>query len=366
MNLKLFFVVLFACSFSYAQDSLTVQEQAKREINIQAGNPFKSLGYTPKIATLSKGKYLEWHGLDSIVRIGSFLYHVKQKQLWAYEPLNAEDNSVLRPEISSRWISPDPLAEEFYEWSPYTFTNNNPIFFTDPDGRMAIPFDSGDCPPNCDTPNFWEQFKSSVSGFAKGIFGGQADAQNLADNGNIGAAQQIDSKIEQQVTDLQTYADAVSIIPGSGLAEGAVKADNGDIGGGLLSLGLGILDVGTGGSAASLKTGAKVAAKGSGTAFRYVTQGEIQATRSTGLLRGGRAGKTYFTKDLYKSGVKAQQRLSLGGTPTHRLEFQILNKPNLLRNGTKVTPITGQPGLGSEFMTIDPVRIRLINVQPLR
>ncbi|MEM0938687.1 MAG: hypothetical protein AAGI25_02725, partial [Bacteroidota bacterium] len=108
------------------------------------------------------------------------------------------------------------------------------------------------------------------------------------------------------------------------------------------------------------------AAKGSGTAFRYVTQGEIQATRSTGLLRGGRAGETYFTKDLYKSGVKAQQRLSLGGTPTHRLEFQILNKPNLLRNGTKVTPIPGQPGLGSEFMTIDPVRIRLINVQPLR
>lgn len=253
MNLKLFFVVLFACSFSYAQDSLTVQEQAKREINIQAGNPFKSLGYTPKIATLSKGKYLEWHGLDSIVRIGSFLYHVKQKQLWAYEPLNAEDNSVLRPEISSRWISPDPLAEEFYEWSPYTFTNNNPIFFTDPDGRMAIPFDSGDCPPNCDTPNFWEQFKSSVSGFAKGIFGGQADAQNLADNGNIGAAQQIDSKIKQQVTNLQTYADAVSIIPGSGLAEGAVKADNGDIGGGLLSLGLGILDVGTGGSAVGIK-----------------------------------------------------------------------------------------------------------------
>ena len=108
------------------------------------------------------------------------------------------------------------------------------------------------------------------------------------------------------------------------------------------------------------------AAKGSGNAFRYVSQGEIGAIKNTGLLRGGRAGETYFTKDLYKSGLKAQQRLSLGSTPTHRIEFQILNRPTLLRNGTKVTPIPGQPGLGSEFMTLDPVRIRLINVQPLR
>ena len=46
------------------------------------------------------------------------------------------------------------------------------------------------------------------------------------------------------ISDVYTYDEV----------KGAVKADNGDIGGGLLSLGLGILDVGTGGSAVGIKT----------------------------------------------------------------------------------------------------------------
>jgi RHS repeat-associated protein len=40
---------------------------------------------------------------------------------------------------TSLWISVDPLAEETPEWSPYAFCNNNPLFFTDPDGRSASP-----------------------------------------------------------------------------------------------------------------------------------------------------------------------------------------------------------------------------------
>lgn len=33
-----------------------------------------------------------------------------------------------------RWISPDPLMEEYPEWSPYNFTMNNPVRYIDPDG----------------------------------------------------------------------------------------------------------------------------------------------------------------------------------------------------------------------------------------
>ncbi|MDC2615792.1 MULTISPECIES: hypothetical protein [Bacteroides] len=106
--------------------------------------------------------------------------------------------------------------------------------------------------------------------------------------------------------------------------------------------------------------------KGGTTAFRYMTEGELKAIQNTGLLRGGRAGETFWTKDLYKSASSAQNRLALPSTPTLRVEFEILNNPTLLRNGVKVLPANGMMGKGAEFMTLDPVKVNLINWQPLK
>lgn len=140
---KYYFLLLCFLTFSVlsAQEKLSKEEQARREKNIQAGNPFAKFGYKGKVATLSKGKYLEVHDLDSIVTIGSIRYHVDRKQIVGNIVIDTTD-MYARPigDTPSRWLSPDPLSEEFPSWSPYSFSFNNPLFFKDPDGRAPLPY----------------------------------------------------------------------------------------------------------------------------------------------------------------------------------------------------------------------------------
>lgn len=122
-----------------AQEKLSKEEKERREKNIQAGNPFKQFGYKGKVATLSKGKYLEVHDLDSIVTIGSVRFHVDKKEIVGLVYEDASMGADSRPigDVPSRWLSPDPLSEEYRRWSPYTYGVDNPVRFTDPDGMSV-------------------------------------------------------------------------------------------------------------------------------------------------------------------------------------------------------------------------------------
>lgn len=129
-------ICLFSLGFLSAQEKLTKEEKARRDKNIQAGNPFAKFGSKVKIATLSKGKYLEFHDLDSIVIIGTIRWHVYKNKIVG-DIIIDSINPDARPigDVAGLWISPDPLSEEFPSWSPYSFSFNNPIRFVDPDGR---------------------------------------------------------------------------------------------------------------------------------------------------------------------------------------------------------------------------------------
>lgn len=135
---------LILCLFSFgvlsAQEELSKEEKERRERNIQAGNPFAKFGYKAKVATLSKGKYLEVHDLDSIVTIGTTRWHVDKNKIVGdivIDSLNPDARPI--GDVAGRWFSVDPLSEEFSNWSPYNFVYNNPLNYIDPDGRSGEP-----------------------------------------------------------------------------------------------------------------------------------------------------------------------------------------------------------------------------------
>ncbi|WP_143569824.1 hypothetical protein [Tenacibaculum agarivorans] len=161
--------------YAQKEDALSPEEKAKREKNIQAGNPFKKFGYKPKIATLSKGKYLELHDLDSIVPIGSVMYNVNTQKIVSFKQIDTLglSEATLEPEVISRWFSPDPLAEEFPDKSPYNFVNNNPIRFVDPTGLapedIIIHFTDADGNKQTHTYQFGQEYKGD-NAFVKDVY----------------------------------------------------------------------------------------------------------------------------------------------------------------------------------------------------
>jgi RHS repeat-associated protein len=100
--------------------------------------PFEEFGKV-KILTLSNGKYQETFSNDTIMRIGSVMFHRFTGEVVTV----VEDDTLygeysLQPEAVSRWLSPDPLGAKFPNWSPYNYAMNNPVLFIDPDGREVI------------------------------------------------------------------------------------------------------------------------------------------------------------------------------------------------------------------------------------
>ena len=108
-------------------------------LNVCAQQPFEQYGYKVKVLTLSQGKYEEFFDRDTIVQIGSVMFNTVTNTITGFavqDTVYSEAN--FEPQIISKFLSPDPLANQYYDLSPYNFVANNPIKYTDPDGRQIV------------------------------------------------------------------------------------------------------------------------------------------------------------------------------------------------------------------------------------
>lgn len=105
--------------------------------------------------------------MDSVVQIGSVLLDVNKLVIIGDAPIDTL-TYMPSPTVISRWLSPDPLGEKYYQLSPYNFTANNPILFTDPDGReIQVHFENEEAKKlylNMVNKAFNNQFKVSLTG----------------------------------------------------------------------------------------------------------------------------------------------------------------------------------------------------------
>ena len=160
-----------------------------------AQQPFEGYGYKVKVATMSNGKYNEFFDQDTIVQIGTVAINRLTGKIVSFVSYDTTySEATLQPELVSRWMSPDPLAHEYFSYSPYNFVLNNPVNAIDPDGQKVI-FVNGywnrvlnymGMAPGAPKEAYWNFFDRQFIGAARDFMGaGKNESNHFVDASSI-------------------------------------------------------------------------------------------------------------------------------------------------------------------------------------
>lgn len=104
---------------------------------LYAQNPYESIGKKEKVIGLSGGKYTEFFKNKDVVQIGTTIINIKTGKIISSIPTDST-YQMPKADVSGRFLAVDPLAEKYYDISPYAYVMNNPIKYIDPDGRVVV------------------------------------------------------------------------------------------------------------------------------------------------------------------------------------------------------------------------------------
>ncbi|MBN2520154.1 MAG: hypothetical protein JXB17_06600 [Bacteroidales bacterium] len=115
------------CFYTLALVSQIIAQNPNQKVNIN-NNKVDYL-------TLSDGRYDEFHSYNKYERVGSAIIDMETNKIVRF----IENDSVIDPgmyemDMTTRFLTIDPLAEKYVEMNPYGYCANNPILFVDPDG----------------------------------------------------------------------------------------------------------------------------------------------------------------------------------------------------------------------------------------
>ena len=123
-----------------------------------------------------------WEGLSTPAAQTRYLFNGKEKQTVIAGFNGLDYGARVYDEFICRWLTQDPLQEQFYGWSSYNYCMNNPIGAIDFEGKLVIFINGMYWLPGQGKEKYWKSYND----FDKKVMNHLKDHNSMYIDGSIG------------------------------------------------------------------------------------------------------------------------------------------------------------------------------------